>query len=118
MSTTNNHHGCRYQWCEQSGSQHEEHLWTLGYTPASMGTVAPENISPGGVDTMTVGVGLRYDEIKGSPAVFVHLYDGDRDVDAFLRVDEADFVVGALQDAVGMCREIIAAGTPLPKGVA
>ncbi|MED5802941.1 hypothetical protein VX037_18105 [Gordonia sp. Z-3] len=107
-------HTCAFRWCEQ-GSADEPHWTQVSYTPATMGSIVPEQVSVNGFTVPTVGVGIRYQEDEGTPAIYIHLSGGPRDVDedVYLRLDEADAVLGALQDAIGMAREAVAVGTQL-----
>ena len=108
-------HICNIRWCKQN-SENDPHWAQISYTPATMNWVTPEAVSVNGINFPTVGVGIRYDELLGTPAVYVHISGGPRDddVDAYMRIDEAESVLGALQDAVDLARETIADGTPQP----
>ncbi len=105
-------HDCNITWCEQGSGSNEPHWCSIAYTPATMNWVAPEDVSVNGYMFPSVGAGIRWDEQTGTPAVYVHISGGERDIDedAYLRLDEADALLSALQDAIGLARETLAGG--------
>lgn len=105
-----NDHGCLITWCDQGAFANEPHWATISYTPATMGWVKPEDVGPEGVRTPVVGIGLRWDEDRGMPAVLLHVGGDTDDIEVYLRIDEAESVLGALQDACDLVRETLAGG--------
>jgi hypothetical protein len=60
-------------------------------------------------DSLTVGAGVSWDEREDGDraAVVVHIYGGNCDADAFLRLDEARNLRTLLDDAIGIVAGVI-----------